>query len=289
MPHGGTGRFDVETVRHYARAARARGVTDIAVTEHLFRFPDVQDAMGEWWAHDPDPRQRDHMTAYMGTERLEQTLAEYVDIVLEAGSTDDGAARVRLGLEVDLFSGHMDRVAELLVPHPWDVLLGSVHWLGAWGFDQWGEPVVDREWARRDATETWHAYVEAVEEMAASGLCDVLAHPDLVGGGGPARRVAPDEARERLVKAAAANELCVEVSSRGWRHPGNGPYPLPALLAEFQAAGVGLSLASDAHAPDQVAERHRELVGTALAAGYAEVMLFERRRPRGVPLVEGVD
>ena len=39
------------------------------------------------------------------------------------------------GLEVDYFPDQMDQVAALLGNYPFDVLLGSVHWIGAWLFD----------------------------------------------------------------------------------------------------------------------------------------------------------
>jgi len=285
VPHGTTGRFTADTVREYARAAAESGVTDIAVTEHLFRFPDVRDVLGEWWTADDDPRLVERMAEYVEVEGFAQTLAEYVDVVLEAAADPgDGAARVRLGLEVDLFSGRMEEVARLLGRHSWDVLLGSVHWLGSWGFDQWGDPVFGREWGRREADDVWVDYAGAVEELAASEVCDVLAHVDLVKGGGYRAPAVEAEVHERLVAAAAGHDLCIELSSNGWRHPAGTPYPSDPLLAAARAAGVGLTLASDAHDASRVGERHRDLVAIAAAAGYDEVMLFEGRVPKAVPL-----
>ena len=40
----------------------------------------------------------------------------------------------------------MDEVAALLAGYPFDVLLGSVHWLGAWRFDVLDDPLVMAEW-----------------------------------------------------------------------------------------------------------------------------------------------
>lgn len=285
VPHGTTARFTADTVREYARKAAERGVEVIAVTEHLFRFPDVRAALGDWWDLDADPRLSERMGAYVAEEGFAQTLAEYVDVVLEAAA-DPGerAAVVRLGLEVDLFSGRMDAVGDLVAGHPWDVLLGSVHWLGSWGFDNWGDPVFGREWGRREADVVWLDYTAAVEELAASGVCDVLAHVDLVKGGGYRAPGVEAEVRERLVRAASSHDLCIELSSNGWRHPAGSPYPSTLLLEDAYGAGVGLTLASDAHTVDRVAERHRELVAIAAAAGYDEVVLFERRERTSVPL-----
>lgn len=287
VPHGGGGRFSAETVRGYARAAADSGVDEIAVTEHLFRFPDVQDALGAWWESDPDPSLREQMAGYFAAERLDQTLAEYVDVVLEAAGGSDGGADVRLGLEVDLFAGRMAEVVELIAGHPWDVLLGAVHWVGAWGFDNLDDPVVAREWHRRHPDEVWLAYVAAVEEMAASGACDVLAHPDLAKVAGVHPGTAAVECEERLVKAAESNGLHVEVNTAGWRKPVAEAYPSPEMLAAMHAAGVGVTLGSDAHRVELVADRIADAASLAAAAGYREVTTFAGRRPTRWPLVTG--
>lgn len=285
VPHGTSLRFKPDGVRGYAAAATASGLAEIAITEHLFRFPDVQDALGPWWEHEPDARLREQMARYFATERLEQTLAEYVDVVLESAADPGGGATVRLGLEVDLFAGRMAEVVGLLGPHPWDVLLGAVHWLGAWGFDQWGgDGEVMEEWAQRRPEAVWLAYVDAVEEMAASGTCDVLAHVDVVKLGGVRAGAASEECDERLVKAAAANGLCVEVNGNGWNKPVGEAYPAPALLGAFRAGGVGITLGSDAHGVERVGDRVGAAAALARDQGYSDVMRFDRRAPTAVPL-----
>lgn len=285
VPHGSNGRFSAETVRGHTRAAAEAGLRAVAFTEHLFRFPDVQDALGAWWEDDPDPRLRDHMAAYQAAERLEQPLAEYVDVVLgEAARAGD--VTVRLGLEVDLFAGRMAEVVDLLAAHRWDVLLGAVHWLGAWGFDQWDDPFVQEEWGRRRAEDVWLAYVAAVEEVAASGACDVLAHLDLPKGDGVRPGAVAEEVDERLAKAAAANGLAVEVSTAGWRKPVGEAYPAPPLLARLRASGVGVTLASDAHTASTVGDRIGDAAALAGEAGYTEVLLFEQRAATGLSIVQ---
>lgn len=289
MPHGSSGAFSPASVRAYAQTAEAVGLSEIAITEHLYRFPDVQDALGPWWEDDPDPRLRAHIASYFSHERLSQSLAEYVEVVLEAAGQlgdGDGDVAVRLGLEVDLFAGRMAEVVDLLAPHPWDVLLGAVHWLGAWGFDQWGDAEVEAEWSRRRPEDVWLAYVDAVEEMAASGACDVLAHVDLPKGDGVRAGAAEEECDERLVKVAAANRLGIEVSTAGWRKPVSEAYPGPDLLRKFRAAVVPITLASDAHERSVVGHRIADASSLATAAGYREVALFERRRSRALPLSE---
>lgn len=284
VPHGTRRRFSADDVRAYARRAADAGLVEIALTEHLYRFPDVQDALGAWWEGDPDRRLRDQTLGYLGEERFEQTLAEYVDVVLAAAADPGAGVTIRLGLEVDYIEGHMERVADVLAPHGWDVLLGAVHWLGAWGFDQVDDGVVMEEWSRRRPEDAWLAYVEAVEQVAASGACDVLAHVDLAKVAGVRAGTVAAECDERLAKAAAANRLAVEVSSAGWRKPVGEAYPSPSLLAALHAGGVPVTLATDAHDVGRVGERIDDAAELARGAGYGDVVTFERRKQRPLAL-----
>ena len=235
LRHGEDGPYRVESVRAYAEAAAARGVEEICITEHLFRFRQADRLLGGWWDADPDGRLRAQTAAYWAAHATGD-LDAYADAVL--GAAADGAPiPVRLGLEVDHYPGRMGEVTALLAGWPFDLLLGSVHWLGAWGFDQMGDPVVDEQWETREVEAVWDAYVAAIEELAATRTADVLAHPDLakVAGIVPAGDLAPRW--DRLAKAAAENGVAAELSSAGWRKPAAEAYPAPPLLARFRAAG----------------------------------------------------
>ena len=177
----------------------------------------------------------------------------------------------------------MDEVAALLHGYPFDVLLGSVHWIGAWGFDRYDDAVMAAEWDTRSVETLWRAYTEALEELAASGVCDVLAHPDLckITGRVPA---VPEEFYDRMAEAAATSGMAAEVSSAGWRKPVGEAYPALPLLRRFHAAGVPVTTASDAHAVDDVADRVEDLRRLLDDAGYETLTAYRRRSPRAVPL-----
>jgi histidinol-phosphatase (PHP family) len=167
----------------------------------------------------------------------------------------------------------------MLGGYPFDLFLGSVHWLGAWGFDQVGDPLVDGEWAAREIDAVWDAYTSAIEELAATGTADVLAHPDVVKVSGARPAGDPSPWWDRLAKAAADNGVAAEVSSAGWRKPAAEAYPAPGLLARFRAAGVPVTTASDAHELGLVADGVDRLLPLLAEAGYTELVAFSGRRP----------
>jgi histidinol-phosphatase (PHP family) len=269
----------VEQVSAYCARAAAAGVTEIAVTEHLFRFTQAKDLLGGFWDDFPGDYLGAGMSAYWD-HHARVDLDDYVEVVQAVKAE---GLPVVLGLEVDFYQGRMDQVARLLADYPFDVLLGSVHWLGAWRFDVLDEPETLAEWDVRHIDEVWEEYTRAMEELAASGACDVLAHPDLVKIAGRVPAV-PDEFYDRITEAAAESGMAAELSSAGWRKPLGEEYPAPPLLARFVDRGVPLTTASDAHALPDVADRVDDLRDLLARAGVPQLQGYRERRPYPVPV-----
>jgi histidinol-phosphatase (PHP family) len=279
-PHGQ--RDSAPTIEHvasYCERATAAGVHEIALTEHLFRFAQADRALRGFWRDEPDSALALSMQRYWD-DHARADLDDYVSCVVAA---KDAGLPVVLGLEVDYYRGHMDTVASLLAEYPFDVLLGSVHWLGAWRFDDINDPLSMAQWSVRDVDEAWSAYVSAIEELAATGACDVLAHPDLAKAAGY-RPAAPEECWDRLVEAAVSSGMAAELSSAGWQKPAGEAYPAPGLLARFVARGVPLTTASDAHALGDVAYRSAELADMLHDLEVMTLRAFRRRRGVDVPV-----
>ncbi len=274
----------LDGVAAYCERAQRAGVTEIALTEHLFRFAQADRLLGGFWEDEPDPALRASMAAYWN-EHAHADLDAYVTCVEEAKAA---GLPVVLGLEVDYYRGHMDEVADLLRGYPFDVLLGSVHWLGVWRFDDLGDEVSMRQWEVRDIDAAWSDYTLAMEELAASGTCDVLAHPDLIKVTGR-RSSMPEECWDRLTEAALSSGMAAEMSSAGWRKPVDEAYPAPPLLERFVRHGVPLTTASDAHRVGDVADRAGAMAETLEALGVDTLRAYRRRAGHPVALRSGTD
>jgi histidinol-phosphatase (PHP family) len=264
----------VDQVAAYCDQAVRAGVTEIALTEHLFRFTQAKDLLGGFWDDLPGEALRHGMAAYWD-HHARVDLDAYVEVV-EAVKAQ--GLPVVLGLEVDFYQDRMDQVAGLLAGYPFDVLLGSVHWLGAWRFDVLSDPLVLAEWDVRDVEAVWDEYTRAMEELGASGVCDVFAHPDLVKIAGRVPAL-PDEFYDRIAEAAARSGMAAEVSSAGWRKPVGEEYPAPPLLKRFVEQGVPRPPASDAHALPDVADRADDLRDLLLGAGVTRLQGYRGRQP----------
>ncbi len=271
-----------EQLADYCARAREAGVTELALTEHLFRFRQADALLGGFWDDGRVPPALAESMADYWKFHATADLDAYVECALEAKAA---GLPVVIGLEVDYYEGRMDDVARLLADYPFDVLLGSVHWVGGWRFDDLSDPVSMQEWSTRQVDACWEAYTEALEELAATRACDVLAHPDLikVAGHVPA---APQEWWDRMAEAAVSSGMAAEVSSAGWRKPVGEQYPALGLLERFVAGGVALTTASDAHHLEHVADRADDLRALLTAAGVRTLQGYRSRRPYPVA-VEG--
>ncbi|HTZ28190.1 MAG TPA: histidinol-phosphatase [Streptosporangiaceae bacterium] len=263
----------------YCAHAASLGITELAITEHTSRFTQFDEQLRGWWDRDPSPARRAEASGVWDDEQGAD-LDQYVETALAAKAA---GLPVVIGLEVDYFPGQMDTVATLLGGYPFDVLLGSVHWIGAWFFDvlEWAQ--AQQQWASRGVDRVWDDYTRALEELAGTGAVDVLAHPDLAKIAGH-RPAVPGEFHDRIAEAARSCGLAAELNSSGWRRPCAEAYPAPALLARFHDLGVPITTASDGHRLGDVSWRISDLAAAASAAGYSEVTAFRGRRKLAKPL-----
>jgi histidinol-phosphatase (PHP family) len=269
----------LEQVAAYCARAQEHGVTEIALTEHLHRFRQADAVLRGWWDDEPDAGLRAGMQQYWDGEQGGD-LDRYVEVVLAAKRE---GLPVVLGLEVDFYRDRMHDVAAIIGGYPFDVLLGSIHWIGAWGFDNDVIPAFAAEWDVRAIDDVWEAYTTDLEELADSASCDVLAHPDLckITGRMP---LVPDEFYDRMAEAAARSGMAAEINTNGLRKPVAEAYPAPALLDRFRKAGVAVTTATDAHGVDRVGERRAEVRGLLADAGYESLRAFAARVGRDVDI-----
>jgi histidinol-phosphatase (PHP family) len=267
--------MDRARIELYVESARANGVETIAITEHLFRFREAYDLLYGWWDDDPDgdPALAAAARAYW-KDHVSGSVVEYAREIEAAKSA---GLPVLLGLEMDWLPGHEEELRRFLAPYDWDIVLGSVHWIGAWGFDQGAPSPNWPEWERRDLDESFARYGGLLRELAASGLCDVLAHPDLpkLFGHRPSSFTPLHDA---IIDAATDGPCAVEVNARGYRKKVAEPYPALSVLERAHAAGLAITLASDAHEPEEVGERFDDIASWAARAGYAEYVSYCARR-----------
>ncbi|MGP8202251.1 MAG: histidinol-phosphatase HisJ family protein [Limisphaerales bacterium] len=243
----------------YAARAVAVGLTEIGFSDH-------------------SPMRRDDFDNWR--MRFDQ-LDEYVEGVRRV-QKDSAGLTVRLALEIDYLPGHEDWIRELAARHPWDYLIGSVHYVSdSWAVDN---PEDIAQWKGRDPYEVWAAYFDRLTQAADSGLFDIIGHADL-----PKKfRIYPKEdcapLFNRFLEAAQNKNVAIELNTAGLRKDCQEIYPSRAFLQLAAQRRVPVTFGSDAHAPVEVGSGFVEAVALARSVGYARFCRFFKRRRTESPL-----
>jgi histidinol-phosphatase (PHP family) len=177
----------------------------------------------------------------------------------------------------------MDVVADLLAQYPFDVLIGSVHWLGTWQPDDIDSEVNMAEWTRRDVDQCWKDYAAALDELCALDVVDVLAHPDLIKVAGYVA-TNPAEYWDEMAESAARADVSVELSSAGWHKPIGEQYPAEGFLDRLVEKNLTFTTASDAHRLERVGQRAGDLAALLEARGVHELASYRARERHMTPL-----
>ena len=206
----------------------------------------------------------------------EEELAAYAEEVLSLKGRAGGIS-VALGVEADYIPGFEERLRALLAAHPFDYVLGAVHFIDGWGFDN---PAYLDGYSAWRLDDLYARYFELVVQAVRTGLFDVLAHPDLVKKFGYRPGSDVRGLYEEVARAMAGGGICVEVNTAGLRVPAQEIYPSLEFLEACRRYGVPAALGSDAHRPGHVAWEWPLAREWLLAAGYRQVVFFEERKPR---------
>ncbi|HYV15834.1 MAG TPA: histidinol-phosphatase [Conexibacter sp.] len=246
--------FTPANVARYREAADERGIAELGVSEHVYRFRQALDV----WQH---PFWR---------ENAVDDIDAYCEFARGQG--------LRVGVEADFVAGREDRMGSLLEARDWDYVIGSVHFVGEQAVDHPDWDIWETRSA--DPEKVWRRYFETLGEAARSGLFDVMAHPDLVKVWG-SERPQPDGDLRRFYELAldgiAEGGVAIEVSTAGLRKPVGERYPAPPFLAMCIDAGAPIALSSDAHRPEHVGWEYASTVEWLAEQGVRKLCVFEGR------------
>jgi len=243
-------------MEEYVEAAIAAGVREIGFSDHIPMYWRTEEQA--------DP------TSAMAKGELE----EYVTDVCRLQERYPEIP-IRLGIEADYIPGYEAELQRILERYPWDYVLGSVHNIGDWDFDN---PMKIAQYDQWEIGELYATFFELEVMAVRSGLFDIMTHLDLIKkfGHRPAYDLTPVYADLAGVIAEAG--VAIELSTAGRRKPVGEDYPHPSLLRECARRGVPLILSSDSHHPREVAHCFADAREAALVAGFTQVVRFEKRR-----------
>lgn len=199
-------------------------------------------------------------------------MKSYESTVLKAKAAYHDKIHILLGYEVDYIEGHVD---ERILKADVDYLIGSVHFLGSWGFDN---PEFIDTYKTKDIDTIYREYFSKIEALAKSRHFDIVGHLDLIKvfGFRPKKdiRILAKDAINAIKKA----DMTIELSAAGYRKPVKEAYPSDDLLSLIAEAKIPITFASDAHHPKQVGFKSDELETKAKSFGFEKCAIFSKRQ-----------
>jgi histidinol-phosphatase (PHP family) len=243
------------SVSEYARAAIRAGLGEIGISDHS----PMPGGFDKAWRMD-----RSELSGYL--DEVESARDEFADRLI-----------IRVGLEADFHPGAEAYVEEMIASYDWDYVIGSVHYIGDWAFDN---PDCIDAWRQWNIEDAYCAYFELVAQSAATAMFDIIGHPDLIKKFG--RRPAANcqsalEAEEQMLQAVKKSGAALEISSAGLRKPVQEIYPHQRIVARAAELGISFAFGSDAHAPGDVGHGMDECLAALEAGGIKDIAAFHQR------------
>jgi len=223
----------------------------------------------------------DHYIPERFRNKLDQPLAygklsdyvKKVDYVRRKMKED--AVKLKVGVEVDFIPGLEDEIKNALKGLPFDYVIGSVHFINGWAFDN---PRYVLEYQKWDLIKLYEKYFMAVQACAGTKMFDVIGHPDLIKKFGYRPKTEIVDFYLETAKVFGENGVCIEVNTSGLRHPCGEIYPDKRFLKICYDEGVQITFGSDAHTPEHVGMDFDKALSLVREVGYKHIVIFTKRR-----------
>jgi histidinol-phosphatase (PHP family) len=236
--------YSSELLQPWVDSARARGLDDIAFTDH------------------------DRFHAGIDFDEIDKLRAANPDL------------KIRAGIELDN-DPQTSGSGRKWVEKNWDKLdfvLGSVHYLD--DPTQMFDSVPDGagQFVGRSIDEIYEDYFHRVRDIAATGLVDCLSHLDLIKIHGHRPCGDVRSIINETLDFICSRDLAIELSTAGWRKPVDELYPSDRIIKLAIEEGISFTTASDAHSHVQLAENFDRLAEKMSILGVREVCVCDKHK-----------
>ncbi|MDQ7003625.1 MAG: histidinol-phosphatase HisJ family protein [Ghiorsea sp.] len=244
------------TIIEYAQAAVDVGLIEIGMSDHS----PMSSGFDKAWRMD------------------ESELDSFLEELEAAQRQFKGQLTIKSALEVDYYVGAEEYIQFLADYYDWDYLMGSVHFIGDWGFDN---PDEVSRFETCDIEQAYCDYFKLVEQSATCGLFDIIGHPDLIkkfGYRAPQGSSAVFEAENNMLQAVKKADVALEISSAGLRKPVKEIYPHSSIIERACLSDIPFAYGSDAHSPAEVGHAMDVCLGVLQGFGMTQVSQFSKRQ-----------
>jgi histidinol-phosphatase (PHP family) len=220
---------------------------------------------------------------HMKSDHLDKYISE-----IESLKSEDTGINIYSGLEVDYIPGQIG--PNNYADRNLDLIIGSVHYAGQFEdqinfcidstreeFDRGLGLIFNNNIKRLVAR-----YYEIVIEMIKNDPPDIIGHLDLIKKLNYNNRYFREEESwyqdiiSDVIMAISKTNCIVEVNTRGYyKGITEEFYPGRQILEKCFEAGIHLTINSDAHHPDEIANNFEDVAALLLDIGYGSIHIFD--------------
>lgn len=238
-----------------------KGISVIAITDHCdIEYCDTIDIMS----------------------MLNSSYAESV----QAKKLYEGRIEILSGVEIGEAIWNKAYATKVKSAFNYDVIIGSVHAARYEGYTEPYSTIDFTKMTSRELDRYLEVYFDDLLEMTEKSDCDIVAHltcPLRYINGKYALNADVTKNRDKILKildSVIEKSLCLEVNTSGLGASYGGLMPESWILKEYKSRGGYLiSLGSDAHAPERVANRFEQAIEHLSSLGFDGYYYYKGRKP----------
>lgn len=250
--------FDADesaTLDAICESAIAKGITHLAVTDHY----DINAIVDGIYTYD----------AAAAKTAIEEAKDKYQNLLT-----------LSYGIELGSATAYPEKAEALLKKQEFETVVGSIHYMtGCDDFYDWDMKAISEE----DFITAWQCYLAELTRLCELGVADVLAHLTYplryytMAGRSFDLSSAKDELA-LLLTSVIDHGLLLEVNTSGYRAGMGAPMPDAEILTLYKDLGGRLvSVGSDAHTPDAIAQSYRETEQLLSSLGLNKIAFIQNK------------
>ena len=242
------GPYTLEWIQKFVDKAVEMNLSEIRLLEHNYRFEEFVPMYDSVCAYS------EYVDAWFHRNAGAHKLEDYLELIRKVRN-EKYPVDIKFGLEICYFREHEELTAKLTKDKGFDFLLGSIHFVDDFAFDHKPE-----QWNGIDVDKIYRRYFEDSISLAKSGIFDGIGHPDAIKLFGHKPSYSLTEYYERLAKALAEKGMYADQNSGiARRCPGASLGMEEELLKILKKHSVKITTSSDAHCPEDVGDRIKEM------------------------------
>jgi len=281
------GCYSEEWLDLYLQQALQLGLREVGIVDHLYRFKETRAYFERYMQLDASTA-IGQLQRYWLNNVMTESMDDFICVIGKAKKKwRQHGIELRLGIEADYFVGGEEELASLLQGRPWDYIIGSVHFVNGWGFDNPQTKYLFEQMDQATLQKNYAQFFSTVLQMIQSNMFDFVAHLDNFK---VFNYHVEDEAfmrlwYEQIAQALVTTQTATEINAGlFYRYPVKEMCPAPLFLQVLVQKGVDFTVSSDAHFPDDLGKYTFANSDVLKSLGVQHLVGFDQRKKTYIAL-----